>query len=111
MPFPHLATPTFRAAEPITAALPVGRPGPTCYNQFTPGNTVIDSEPRTISNLIVDQTSTNPAAIAAAGFPVRTQGDPGQFPCTTDPDPTATRRSRVSRRAAFRRTRRCSSPT
>ncbi len=47
-----------------------------------------------ISNLIVDQTSTNPAAIAAAGFPVRTQGNPGVVPCTTDPDPLATRRSR-----------------
>ena len=35
----------------------------------------------------VDQTSTNPAAIAAAGFPVRTQGNPGVHPCTTDPDP------------------------
>ena len=42
-----------------------------------------------ISNLIVDQTSTNPAAIAAAEFPVRTQGNPGVVPCTTDPDPTA----------------------
>ncbi len=48
-----------------------------------------DSQPRTISNLIVDQTSTNPAAVAAAGFPVRTQGNTGQHPCTTDPDPTA----------------------
>ena len=27
--------------------------------------------------------------IAAAGFPVRTQGNPGVFPCTTDPDPLA----------------------
>jgi len=30
--------------------------------------TVIDSQPRVISNLIVDQTRTNPAAVAAAGF-------------------------------------------
>ena len=37
----------------------------------------------------MDQTSTNPAAIAAAGFPVRTQGNPGVQPCTTDPDPLA----------------------
>ena len=36
-----------------------------------------------ISNLIVDQTSTNPAAVAAAGFPVRTQGDVGVVPCTS----------------------------
>ena len=43
-----------------------------------------------ISNLIDDQTSTNPAAVAAAGFPVRAQpGAPRYVPCTTDPDPTA----------------------
>ena len=47
---------------------------------------MFDSEPRVVSNLIVDQTSTNPAAIAAAGFPVRTQGNDGSVPCTTDPD-------------------------
>ena len=34
---------------------------------------MFDTQPRVISNLIVDQTSTNPAAIAAAGFPVRAQ--------------------------------------
>ena len=38
-----------------------------------------------ISNLIVDQTSTNPAAVAAAGFPVRTQGNEGVVPCATVP--------------------------
>src|SRR5205085_4165027 len=38
-----------------------------------------------VSNLIVDQTSANPAAIAAAGFPVRTQGDTGVVPCDTVP--------------------------
>lgn len=42
-----------------------------------------------ISNLIVDQTSTNPSAVQAAGFPVRTQGNPGIVPCKTDPDPLA----------------------
>ncbi|WP_242652840.1 peroxidase family protein [Intrasporangium flavum] len=88
-PFPHLATPTFRDAEPITASFPVGPPGPTSYKQQSPGNVVVDSQPRTVSNLVVDQTSTNPAAIAAAGFPVRSQGNPGKFPCTTDPDPLA----------------------
>jgi hypothetical protein len=50
----------------------------------------VDSEPRVISNLIVDQTSKNPAAVAAAGNPVRTQGNEGVVPCTTDPDPLAT---------------------
>ncbi|MEP6981648.1 MAG: peroxidase family protein, partial [Nakamurella sp.] len=47
---------------------------------------MIDSQPRLISNLIVDQTSTNPAAVAAAAFPVRSQNNPGSFACTTDPD-------------------------
>ncbi len=83
--FPRLTTPVYRNAEPITAALPVGPPGPTSYAQTT--GSVIDSEPRVISNLIVDQTSTNPAAIAAAGFPVRTQGEIGVVPCTIDPTP------------------------
>ncbi|NUR05768.1 MAG: choice-of-anchor D domain-containing protein [Nocardioidaceae bacterium] len=89
VPFPHLSTPKFRDAEPITASFPVGPPGPTSYKQFNPGNVVVDSQPRIVSNLVVDQTSTNPAAIAAAGFPVRTQGNPGVFPCKTDPDPLA----------------------
>src|SRR4051794_22282294 len=75
--FPRLTSPVFKDAEPITAALPVGPLGPTSYAQKQ-GN-VVDSQPRTISNLIVDQTSTNPAAIAAAGSPVRSQ----------DPTPTA----------------------
>ena len=51
-----------------------------------PGN-VVDSQPRVISNLIVDQTSTNPAAIAAAGFPVRSQGNPGLLPLHHRPRP------------------------
>ncbi|GAB3870256.1 peroxidase family protein [Terrabacter terrigena] len=89
-PFPHLAAPKLRDAEPITPAFPVGPPGPTSYKQQSPGNVVVDSQPRIVSNLVVDQTSTNPAAVAAAGFPVRTQGSPGKFPCTTDPDLSAT---------------------
>ena len=74
-PFVRLTTPVYRDAEPITPALPVGPPGPTSYAQTS--GSVIDSEPRVISNLIVDQTSANPAAVAAAGFPVRTQGEEG----------------------------------
>ncbi|MDT5036741.1 MAG: hypothetical protein QOE03_1926, partial [Micromonosporaceae bacterium] len=88
-PFPRLVTPTFRSAEPITPAFPVGPPGPTSYAQKNAGNVVIDSTPRTISNLIDDQTSSNPAAVAAAAFPVRSQNNPGLFACTTQPDPTA----------------------
>ena len=90
VPFPRLTTPVFRDAEPISATLPVGPPGPTSYKQKLAGNVVIDTQPRVISNLIVDQTSTNPAALAAAAFPVRTQSPgSGLFPCTIDPDPLA----------------------
>ena len=84
--FPRLTNPEFKAAEPTPAGF--GPPGPSSYAQKK-GN-VFDTEPRVVSNLVVDQTSTNPAAIAAAGFPVRTQGNPGVQPCTTDPDPLAT---------------------
>jgi Ca2+-binding RTX toxin-like protein len=51
--FPRLADPFFRDAE-----------GGTSYQQTN--GTVIDSQPRTISNLIVDQTADNPAAYATA---------------------------------------------
>ena len=46
---------------------------------------VIDSQPRLISNLIDDQTSANPAAVAAAKFPIRSQRNPGVVPCATVP--------------------------
>ena len=79
--FPRLATPQFNAAQDVPAGFP-GAGSPTSY--ATPGaGFVFDSEPRMVSNLIVDQTSTNPAAVAAAGFPVRTQGNPGVFVCGT----------------------------
>ncbi len=77
--FPRLTTPVFRDAELSPAAF--GPPTQTSYSQTS--GLVFDSEPRTISNLIVDQTATNPAAVAAAGFPVRTQGNTGVFPCTS----------------------------
>ena len=89
-PFPRITSPVFRNAEGRPAGFfGPGDPGSasSSYAQKLAGNIVYDTQPRTISNLIVDQTSTNPAAIAAAGFPVRTQGNPGLFPCTTDPDP------------------------
>jgi Ca2+-binding RTX toxin-like protein len=89
--FPRLAKPpAFRDAERAPAGFfgpdtPEGPP--TSYAQ-TKGN-VFDSQPRVISNLIVDQTSTNPAAIEAAGHPVRTQ-DPnsGVTACAPDGDPS-----------------------
>jgi Ca2+-binding RTX toxin-like protein len=81
--FPRLTKPEFNAAEDsnIPGLGPVGPPGPTSYAQTS--GSVVDSQPRTISNLIVDQTSTNPAAVAAAGFPVRSQGAEGVVPCTS----------------------------
>ncbi|WP_427007783.1 peroxidase family protein [Pseudarthrobacter sp. H2] len=81
--FPRFTKPVFKDAETTPAAF--GPPTPTSYKQKS--GLVFDSQPREISNLIVDQTSTNPAAVAAAAFPVRTQGNPGLFPCITDPVP------------------------
>ncbi len=83
---PRHAAPVFRDAETSPAAF--GPPVATSYQQKK--GSVFDSRPRMISNLISDQTSTNPAAVAAAGFPVRTQGNPGLFPCTTEPGPDGT---------------------
>ncbi|WP_286175932.1 peroxidase family protein [Arthrobacter sp. NEB 688] len=85
--FPRLTTPVFRDADPITPSLPVGAPGDTSYAQKT-GN-VVDAQPRVVSNLVADQTVTNPAAVAAAGHPVRSQSTSATaVPCTTDPDPS-----------------------
>ncbi len=79
--FPRMAAPVFSDADVTPAGF--GPPNGTSYIQKK--GLVFDSEPRTVSNLIVDQTSTNPAAIAAAGNPVRTQGNEGVVACTTDP--------------------------
>src|SRR5262249_37803138 len=54
--FPRLLDPVFRNAEAGTS-----------YAQTS--GTVIDSQPRTISNLVVDQTANNPAAYATAYDP------------------------------------------
>ncbi|MFL5929577.1 MAG: peroxidase family protein, partial [Gaiellaceae bacterium] len=85
VPFPRLAgSPVFRTAEGAPAGFP---PQPTSSYAQKKGF-VFDSQPRVISNLIVDQTSSNPAAVASARFPVRTQGNPpSAIPCTTDPGP------------------------
>src|SRR5436305_10824353 len=92
VPFPRLAgSPGFRHAEGAPAGLlGSGSPAIPSSSYAQKKGFVFDSQPRLISNLIVDQTSTNPAAIAAAQFPVRTQGNPASAtPCTTDPNPTA----------------------
>src|SRR5262245_48480666 len=69
--FPTLVDPTFNSAEPVTFD-PDGPGGqavndPTSYAQTS--GFVFDSQPRTISNLIVDQTANNPAAYATAFDP------------------------------------------
>src|SRR5262245_53414794 len=68
--FPRLADPLFRPADPVTVPVPGGQAvgDPTSYAQTS--GFVFDSDPRTISNLVVDQTLNNPAAYAT-GF------DPG----------------------------------
>src|SRR5262245_40672513 len=64
--FPRLLQPVFRTADSV----PEGSFGPgspaidTSYAQTN--GIVVDAQPRIISNLIVDQTSNNPAAVAAA---------------------------------------------
>ncbi len=79
--FPRLTTPVFRPAQ----GAPPGFPAQATSTYDSTSGFVYDTEPRIISNLIVDQTSTNPAAIAAAGFPVRTQGNEGVHPCVVEP--------------------------
>ncbi|MET0675635.1 MAG: peroxidase family protein, partial [Bradyrhizobium sp.] len=85
--FPRLTTPAFRVAE----GLPAGFFGPgspaiptTSYAQT--GGPVGDSQPRIISNLIVDQTGHNPAATAANGgaATVTSPGLDGEFGTADD---------------------------
>jgi Ca2+-binding RTX toxin-like protein len=81
--FPRLTQAEFRDAEDNVAGSGFPGPaGPTTYKSKT--GTVIDSQPRTISNLIVDQTSTNPAAVQAAGNPHRTFLGEKVVPCTSE---------------------------
>jgi Ca2+-binding RTX toxin-like protein len=84
-PFPRLTTPVFRTAELTPPGF--GPPSTVPSSYANKNANVFDSQPRLISNLIVDQTATNPAAVAAAGRPVRSQGNEGVVPC---PDPSDT---------------------
>jgi beta-lactam-binding protein with PASTA domain len=80
--FPRMLTPRFRDAQPDPAT---GLP--TSYKQNA-GN-VFDSEPRLISNLIVDQSANNPAAQAAHDHPCGSGGFVCQPAAPADPaDPT-----------------------
>src|SRR4051812_46320881 len=85
--FPRLTTPDFRAAEGVGAGFfGPGSPAIPSSSYAQKKGSVFDSQPRTVSNLIVDQTSTNPAAVAAAAFPVRAQAAAtGVFACSDPP--------------------------
>jgi beta-lactam-binding protein with PASTA domain len=82
--FPRVLVPNFRDAEPFdpdgSGPLPAS---PTSYKQNA--GIVVDSQPRLISNLIVDQSANNPAAQAAHDNPCGS----GAFVCGTPapPDP------------------------
>src|SRR3954466_13182136 len=83
VPFPRLAgSPVFQQAEGAPAGFfGPGSPAVPSSSYAQKKGFVFDSQPRLISNLISDQTSTNPAAVAAAKFPVRTQGALGIDVC------------------------------
>jgi Ca2+-binding RTX toxin-like protein len=78
--FPRLLTPRFRPAENWTfdpdGPGPIQLGDPTTYAQKS--GIVNDSQPRTASNLIVDQTPSNPSAVAAATTLGEACATPGQ---------------------------------
>src|SRR3954447_14460497 len=91
VPFPRLAgSPVFRQAEGAPAGFfGSGSPAIPSSTYAQKKGFVFDSQPRLVSNLIVDQTSSNPAAVAAALHPVRSQQNPASAtPCTTEPTAT-----------------------
>ncbi|MGQ0467214.1 MAG: peroxidase family protein, partial [Sporichthyaceae bacterium] len=72
--FPRLVPRNFRAGETGDPDGSGPAPsGPTSYAQKS--GTVIDSRPRTISNLIVDQSDDNPAAVAVRADAGAAEGD------------------------------------
>ena len=85
--FTRLLPPVFAPAEPLSfdpdGPGPAAIGDPTSYEQTR--GIVQDSEPRAISNLIVDQTANNPAAAAAAeGNDGATRSDDDGNPDTPD---------------------------
>ena len=66
--FPSLLDPDYRPATPVdmNGAAPGGLTATSYAPSNNPGNVVVDGSLRTISNLIVDQTLDNPAAIMVA---------------------------------------------
>jgi Ca2+-binding RTX toxin-like protein len=88
---PRLVPGTFIPAEARPADFPGPQdPGiaPSSYDQSAPGNIVYDSRPRVISNLVVDQTASNPAAVAAAAARAAESEYPGQDKVETSPNGT-----------------------
>jgi beta-lactam-binding protein with PASTA domain/Ca2+-binding RTX toxin-like protein len=87
--FPRLLTPIFKPAEALRfdpdGAGPQAAGQPTSYQQKS--GFVSDSQPRVVSNLVLDQTASNPAAVAAAANPCGSGG----FVCSgaTAPDPVS----------------------
>ncbi|WNB85388.1 peroxidase family protein [Cellulomonas sp. ATA003] len=70
--FPRIAPANFRDAgrlffDPDGPNGPAQAGGMTSYDQVGENNVVVDEEPRIISNLVVDQTVMNPAAVAMMG--------------------------------------------
>ncbi|NLF29749.1 MAG: heme peroxidase, partial [Planctomycetes bacterium] len=64
--FPRMLNPVFRPAQTVTVVIPGVGPVQVATSYGQTSGTVQDSDPRLISNLIVDQTGSNPAAVAAA---------------------------------------------
>ncbi len=79
-PFPRLTTPDFRMPK-LTAPGSVRCPDVVHADAAE----CLRLPAARVSNLIVDQTSANPAAVAAAEFPIRSQGNEGVVPCTIEP--------------------------
>ncbi|WP_207266255.1 peroxidase family protein [Pseudomonas sp. GW101-3H06] len=68
--FPRVSDPVFNPAEGVAADFfGIGSPAIPGSSYAQNSGAVFDSQPRTISNLIVDQTSNNPAAYATAYDP------------------------------------------
>ena len=66
--FPRLTDPFFRDDQDGDSLALGPPPAPVVTNtDYASGGDVVDADPRIISNLIVDQTSRNPAAVAVAG--------------------------------------------
>jgi Animal haem peroxidase len=73
--FPRLTEPVFQDADAVPPGF--GPPGVTSYNTTGPTANVFDAEPRLISNLIVDQSDQNPAAVIASGGCTEREGFDG----------------------------------